>query len=94
MDWSVVFAIVVFAAVLQLAFFWYYLRAGQRADSPYPRATGESADNPAAHSGQQHRGGQSSAAGEDALVCPECGHENHWDVVFTYCGNCVTKIGR
>ena len=91
MDWSVVFAIIAFAAVLQLAFFWYYLRAGQRADSVYPQAAGE---NASATGGNKSATGQAPAGDGDVVVCQDCGHDNHWDPTFTYCANCVAKLGR
>lgn len=93
MDWSVVFVLIAFAAVLQLAFFWYYLRSGGQADSPYPTVTGESGENTPASGTNQHSATNSQPQDEALITCQECGHENHWDQVFTYCANCVTQLG-
>lgn len=91
MDWSVVFAIIAFAAVLQLAFFWYYLRSGQRSDSPYPAAAGESGENPGV-SGSNSSTSSTQDDGEPVVTCQECGFDNHWEPTFTYCANCITKL--
>lgn len=92
MDWGMLFAIVAFAALLQLTFFWYYLRAGQRHDSVYPSATSESSDNPGFSAGSQSSNTQGSGD-ELHVTCSSCGFDNAWDSTFTYCANCVEKLG-
>lgn len=89
-------AIVGLATLLQLAFFWYYVRRGQGNDSIYPKLPGDSGDNTARASANvpaQAPGG-GSPEGEDTVVrCETCGFENRWDPVYTYCGRCVSKLG-
>lgn len=93
MDWNVVFAIVALAAVFQLAFFWYYLRSGQRRDSVYPNAAGESGETASVTGANQGHTTQMDTD-ETVVTCQECGFENHWEPTFTYCANCATKVGR
>lgn len=92
MEWGMLLAIVGFAALVQLAFFWYYLRLGQRNESVYPQATSESGDPTVSNhqSGSRNRGG--AGADTPILTCQECGYDNTWNPVFTYCGNCVEKL--
>lgn len=92
MDWSVIFVIIAFAAVLQLAFFWYYLRSGQRTDSVYPNVAGESGERHSGTTGQQQGPIKRIDGDQTIATCRECGFENPWDSTFTYCGNCVTKV--
>lgn len=93
MDWNVVFAIVALAAIFQLAFFWYYLRAGDRRESVYPNATGESGESSSVSGAK--RGHSRHLDDDDTIVtCQECGYDNKWESVFTYCANCASKIGR
>lgn len=94
MDWSVVFAIVAFAALLQLAFFWYYMRSGSRTESVYPQAAGESGEHARVSGGNKTTGGPQSDGDTTVFTCGECGFDNHWDPTFTYCANCVAKLGR
>lgn len=95
MDWSVVFAIVILATVLQLAFFLYYLRSGQRTESVYPRAAGESMDTPSG--AVRNQGAANTNTPEEdgtSVTCTECGYDNPWDPIFTYCANCTAPVGR
>ncbi len=94
MDWNVVFAIVALAALFQLAFFWYYLKSGQRRDSVYPSATGESSDNTTVPQGNQRASGHPTGGTDPVLTCSECGYENEWDPTFSFCANCASQISR
>lgn len=94
MEWGFILAIVAFAALLQLAFFWYFLKVGQRNESVYPKLAGDSGDDSAFVRSNQPQGHPTDHDGEgDRLTCQTCGFENEWDAVFTYCANCASKLG-
>ncbi|MFP4591413.1 MAG: hypothetical protein ACLFMX_01685 [Halobacteriales archaeon] len=93
MEWSLLLAIVGVAALLQLVFFWYYLRAGQRSGQFGRPMTGE--QRPATQAGNEVDSRSTGAPRDEAPVvtCEQCGFDNQWDKVFTYCGNCLSKLG-
>ncbi|MFW6448165.1 MAG: hypothetical protein ACOC0X_01340 [Halobacteriota archaeon] len=93
MEWSLLLAIVGVAALLQLVFFWYYLRAGQRSGQFGRAVTGE--QRPTTQGGNEvdRRGGGAPRDEELLVTCEQCGFDNEWDTVFTYCGNCLNKLG-
>lgn len=96
MEWGFILAIIGFAALLQLAFFLYFIRAGQRGDTMYPSATSETGDDATFKSSNQQAKSSShtSTTGEgQILTCQACGFDNNWESVYTYCGNCATKVG-
>ncbi len=92
MEWSLLLAIVGVAALLQLVFFWYYLRLGQGNSQLGSPMSGDQTSSAQASNEADHRGGADPHRDELLLTCQECGHENEWDPVFTYCESCLTKI--
>ncbi len=97
MEWGMLMVLVGIAALLQLAFFWYYLRLGQSGDSTIPGPTSNSSDHGSganSNPGVDKQGTNEADGGDDGVVtCPNCGHENEWEPTYEYCSNCVTKLG-
>lgn len=96
MEWGFILAIIGFAALLQLAFFLYFIKAGQSGDSVYPSAASESGEESSFNpTGQQSNASSQRPSTDEShlLTCQECGFENNWDAVFTYCANCTTQLG-
>lgn len=93
MEWGMLLAIVGLATLLQLAFFWYYIRLGRRNDSVYPSLTGNSSDNATQQASNTRSQPQRQAHDEKSTFkCDTCGFENEWDSVYTFCGRCVSKL--
>lgn len=93
MEWSLLLAIVGVAALLQLVFFWYYLRLGQGSSQLGNPLTGDQGSTAQASNEAERRSGGDPRREDLVITCDECGHDNEWDAVFTYCANCLNKIG-
>lgn len=93
MEWSLLLAIVGVAALLQLVFFWYYLRLGQGSSQLGSPLTGEQGSTGQVSNDVDRQSGGDPRQEEVVLTCDQCGHDNEWDPIFTYCGNCLNKIG-
>lgn len=98
MEWGILLGIAGLAVMIQLAFFLLYIRLGRSEESVYPQVTGETGDRSAvtgssSRSVDTSQSQQAQSPTGDARVCPNCGYENEWEPVFTYCSNCVAKLG-
>lgn len=93
MEWGLLLALVAIAAVLQLMFFWYYLRLGQSGESVYASATSESTDHGTRSSGNNTVDRSPSSDDDTLVTCPNCGFDNDWEPTYSFCANCIEKLG-
>lgn len=99
-QWALIY--VVSFALLHLAIYYYYLRGEQGGDSPHPSLSGENGGEyspgnpfPPEHreAAPDRREPDRSAADDEGRRCPHCGAVNEPESTYTYCHQCVERLG-
>ncbi|WP_323190985.1 hypothetical protein [Halostella sp. PRR32] len=100
-QWALIY--VVSFALLHLAIYYYYLRGEQGDDSANPSFSGENGGDysprkPVPRDRRDapqdlHDAGRSEQDDVDGRRCPHCGTINESNPTYTYCYECVKRLG-